>query len=349
MVPFGGWEMPVQYAPGIVKEHKTVREAVGLFDVSHMGQIAILGPHALAVVQKLITNDASILSDGAAQYTVMCNPSGGIIDDCIVYRRSAHDFLMVVNASNIDKDRTWVEEVANNDAVVVDESEATALLAVQGPLAVDLVARMAHADLGAVPRFHFSRCRVAGVSCLAARTGYTGEDGFELACPAEASSSLWGALLEAGAPIGIRPIGLGARDTLRLEARLCLYGNDIDDTTSPLEAGLGWTVRLDAKEFVGKAALQAQKRAGLQRKLIGFRVEGRSIARHNYAILDRRRGTDATIGRVTSGNTGITVGGAIGMGYVPTEYAEAGSLITIDCRGKDATAIVVTGPFYRRG
>ncbi|HKE20101.1 MAG TPA: glycine cleavage system aminomethyltransferase GcvT [Kofleriaceae bacterium] len=348
MVEFGGWEMPLQYQ-GIVAEHRAVRSAVGLFDVSHMGEVALRGPAAGDAVQRLITNDAAKLEDGSALYTVMCLPDGGIVDDCIVYRRAADDYMIIVNASNAAKDLAWVRQHAGA-AAVTDESDETALIAVQGPAAVALCARLAEAaDLAGVGRFHFARCRIAGVPCLAARTGYTGEDGFELACPADRAADLWSALLAEGAADGVQPIGLGARDTLRLEARLCLYGNDIDETTTPLEAGLGWVVKLDAGDFVGRDALARQKVAGVKRSLVGFRIDGRGIARHGYAIVDRALEGDPVIGQVTSGTTGITVGGAIGMGYVPVSHAAAGRELTVDCRGKDVTAHIVKGPFYQRG
>ena len=254
--------------------------------------------------------------------------------------------MIIVNASNTPKDLAWIREHAGG-ADVVDESAATGLIAVQGPQAVPLLAGLAEgADLAAVKRFHFARCRVAGVPVLAARTGYTGEDGFELACPADQTAALWRALLAAG----LAPIGLGARDTLRLEARLSLYGNDIDETTTPYEAGLGWVVKPDAKDFIGKEALLRQKAEGLRRTLVGFRIDGRGIARHDYPIVDRALTGDAqVIGRVTSGTTGITVGGAIGLGYVPASRGAPGTQLTIDCRGKDVAATVVKGPFYQRG
>jgi aminomethyltransferase len=351
MVEFGGWHMPLQYQ-GIVAEHRTVRTQVGLFDVSHMGEVALRGPGAAAAVQHLITNDASKLADGAALYTLMCTPTGGIVDDCIVYRRAADDYLIVVNASNQAKDLAWIRAHAGA-AEVADESDQTALIAVQGPSAVALCDRLADADLSAVKRFRFARCQLAGVPCMAARTGYTGEDGFELACPADRAAQLWTALLSEGEADGAAPIGLGARDTLRLEARLCLYGNDIDETTTPLEAGLGWAVKLDAGDFIGRDALARQKAEGPRRSLVGFRIDGRGVARHGYPIVDRaldaKDGDDQVIGRVTSGTTGITVGAAIGMGYVPVSHAAAGAALTIDCRGKDVTALVVKGPFYQRG
>jgi len=343
LIDFGGWEMPVQYKTGIIKEHKAVRDNAGIFDVSHMGEAWLRGPRALDTVQRIVTNDAGKLRDGQAMYTVMCYPHGGIVDDCIVYRRSADEYLIVLNASNTDKDLAWLREHAGEGVTVDDQSEATALIAAQGPNAVAMVDALAAADLSAVPRFAFAETEVAGVSALCARTGYTGEDGFELACPAADAVRVWDALLEAGAA----PIGLGARDTLRLEARLCLYGNDIDETTNPHEAGLAWVVKPAAKDFIGKEALLEAKAAGISRKLIGFVIHERAIARHGYSIIDRGA-ADPVIGQVTSGTKGISVDGAIGMGYVPADRAAPGSIITIDCRGKDIAATVVKGPFYKR-
>jgi len=345
MVEFGGWEMPLQYQ-GIIAEHRAVRSSVGLFDVSHMGEVSLRGPRAAEAVQRIVTNAVGKLDDGAAMYTPMCYPDGGIVDDCIVYRRAADDYMVVVNASNTAKDLAWMQENAGPVAEVVDESEATGLIAVQGPAAVALVAKLADADIASVKRFRFARAAIAGVPCLACRTGYTGEDGFELACPADRAADLWSALMDGGGT----PIGLGARDTLRLEAKLCLYGNDIDQTTTPLEAGLGWVVKLDAGDFIGRDALARQKAEGVTRSLVGFRIDGRGIARHGYPIVDRARpAAEQVIGQVTSGTTGITVGGAIGMGYVPVASAAPGSELTVDCRGKDVAARVVKGAFYQRG
>jgi aminomethyltransferase len=359
IIDFGGWAMPVQYETGILKEHRAVRTAVGLFDVSHMGEAVLRGPRAAEAVQRLITNDVSRLADGAAMYTVMCYEHGGIVDDCIVYRRGATEFLIVLNASNTAKDLAWIREHALPFGVAVEDlSDATALIAVQGPRAVALVDSLGPAGhrglLAAVAPFRFAGAEIAGVACTAARTGYTGEDGFELACAAGDAERLWNALLERGQEHGVLPIGLGARDTLRLEARLCLYGNDIDETTNPYEAGLGWVVKPEAGDFIGKQALLAAKAAGIGRKLVGFEIEDRrGIARPGYPVVDRGRTGDAQpeariIGRVTSGTKGISVEGAIGMAYVPSEYAEPGSEITIDCRGKDVPATIVKGKFYRR-
>ena len=332
--------MPLSYT-SIMKEHKAVRSNAGIFDVSHMGQVAIVGEKALDCVQRLVTNDASALALGQAQYTVMCNQNGGIVDDCIVYRRGENDFLIVINAANIISDKAWMKQIVSSDAELQDESETTALIAIQGPNAREMTLGLSSPRLSEIAPFHFATETVAGVQCMVARTGYTGEDGFEISCKNSDAVRLWNALSKAGA----EPIGLGARDTLRLEARLCLYGNDIDATTSPYEAGLGWVVKPLIKDFVGKEALLAQKREGLKRKLVGFKVEGRGVPRPGYPILSS---TGEVIGQVTSGTTGITVGTGIGLGYVPTSNAVPGTEIQIDCRGKNAAAKVVKGPFYRR-
>jgi aminomethyltransferase len=333
VIDFGGWAMPVNYPSGILDEHKTVRSAAGLFDVSHMGEVVFRGPRAAEAVQKLVTNDVGKLVDGKAMYTVACRPHGGIVDDLIVYRQKADDFLIVVNAGNIDKDVAWFKEQTTL-CDVIDRSNEFALLAVQGPKAVALVQSLADAPVEKLPSFGFTRCRVGGSAVTVARTGYTGEDGFEIFAGSAEAPALWDQLIGAGA----RPIGLGARDTLRLEARLCLYGNDIDEEHTPLEAGLGWVMK--GRGYIGEEALAQQKAAGLQRKLVGFVMKERGIARHGYAIQEG--------GVVTSGTTGPTVGAAIGMGYVPSEKAEPGTSITIDCRGKPARAEIVKGPFYKR-
>lgn len=349
LIDFGGWEMPVQYPSGTIKEHHQVRNAGGLFDVCHMGEARLRGPGAFATIQRLVTNDVSKLVDGKALYTLMCYPNGGIVDDCIVYRVNEQEYFVVLNASNREKDLAWIREHVTEGCEVIDESDSTGLIAVQGPRAVELVNSLSPADLAAVPVFGFALAEIAGVPCMAARTGYTGEDGFELACPADQTLALWNALLEAGAPLGVGPIGLGARDTLRLEAKLSLYGNDIDENTTPLEAQLGWAVKLEGDDFIGRDALLEQKHQGVRRKLVGFKLEGRGIARHGYAVVDRSLGeSDQAIGTVTSGTTGITVGYPIGLAYVPTELATPGTQITIDCRGKDVAATIVKGKFYQR-
>lgn len=343
LIDFGGWHMPVSYPAGTIKEHKTVRESVGLFDVSHMGEAYFRGPKAREVIARITTNAVESAPVGKAVYTLLCLPSGGIVDDCIFYKRADDDFMVIFNAGNIAKDLAWFREHATMGCEIVDVSDETALIAVQGPKAIAMVESLSNGAVAGMPSFTFKDATVAGVSCIAARTGYTGEDGFELACRNEDAVALWNALLEAGG----QPIGLGARDSLRLESKLPLYGNDIDDEHTPLEAGLGWAVKLDKGDFIGASVLREQKAKGIQRQLIGFKIDEsvRAIARHGYPVLDSDR---APIGTVTSGGPGIVVGGSIGLAYVPVAFAAAGTKLTIDCRGKDATATVVSGKFYKR-
>lgn len=355
MIDFGGWDMPVSYPAGTIKEHKAVREGVGLFDVSHMGEAWLRGPRATEAVQRLTTNDVGGAAAGKAVYTLLCRPDGGIVDDCIFYKRSATEYFVIVNASNTVKDLSWIREQIGDLVDIEDVSAATALIAVQGPKAVALVDRLGDRSgggsgvLAAMPSFTFADATVAGVACVAARTGYTGEDGFELACGNDGAARLWAALLDVGAADGVQSCGLGARDSLRLESRLPLYGNDLDDTTSPLEAGLGWAVKLDKGDFLGRDALVAQKAAGLRRALTGFRIDDRAIARHGYPVVDRARPDgEQVIGTVTSGGPGISINGSIGLAYVPPTAAAPGASLTIDCRGKDVAATVVKGKFYKR-
>jgi aminomethyltransferase len=347
LIDFGGWDMPVQYPAGTIKEHKAVREAVGLFDVSHMGEARLVGPAAKATVAKLTTNAVESAPNGKAVYTLLCRPSGGVVDDCIFYKRSDTEFFVIVNASNRGKDLEWFRDHASTGCNVEDESDHTALIAVQGPKAVGMVDTLSGATLAGMPSFTFADATVAGVSVVAARTGYTGEDGFELACRDVDAPKLWAALLEAATPLGGLPIGLGARDSLRLESRLPLYGNDLDDDHTPLEAGLGWAVKLDKGEFLGRGAMLEQKASGLPRQLVGFTIaaDQRMIARHGYAIVE----SGQPVGVVTSGGPGIVVGGAIGLAYVPPRLAQPGTQLSIDCRGKLAPATVVSGKFYKRG
>ena len=351
LIDFGGWDMPVQYKAGTIKEHTTVRQSVGLFDVSHMGEAYLRGPRARQAVDKITTNAVGAAPIGKAVYTLLCRPDGGIVDDCIFYKRSETEFFVIVNASNQAKDLEWMREQVGDICEIEDVSDQLSLIAVQGPRAVEMVNALTNAtsnggNLSSLPVFGFTDAAVAGVRCIAARTGYTGEDGFELACSNEDAPKLWAALLDAATPLGGLPIGLAARDTLRLEAKLPLYGNDIDDTTSPLEAGLGWAVKLDKGEFLGRDALLKQKAAGLTRQLVGFRVadDVRAIARHGYNVVDG----DKVLGTVTSGGPGITVGGAIGLAYVPIALAATGTTIQLDCRGKHVAANVVAGKFYKR-
>jgi aminomethyltransferase len=346
MIDFGGWLMPVNYPAGILEEHKATRTAVGVFDVCHMGEVHFRGSRAGEAVQRLVTNQVAKLTDGRAMYTVACNPAGGIVDDLIVYRVKTDHFLIVVNASNVDKDfRHFVDQVGSW-CEIRNASDETGLISFQGPRAESALATLTRAPLASLKSFHFlTNVEVAGRPVWIARTGYTGEDGFEIFCTVPDAEPLWRALLDACAGLGGKPVGLGARDTLRLEARLSLYGNDLNDQTSPLEAGLGWVVKFDAGDFIGREALLRQQEAGLQRKLAGFVMIGRGIARHGYPILDA---SGAPIGEVTSGTVGPTVGKNIGLGYVPTALAHAGARLLIDCRGKLTEAEVVEGPFYRR-
>ena len=346
LIDFGGWDMPVQYPAGTIKEHKTVREALGLFDVSHMGEAIISGPGARAQVDAITTNNVAGAPVGKAVYTLLCHPNGGIVDDCIFYKRADDEYFVIINASNTGKDLEFFREHIHGPVNVEDKSDTTALIAVQGPKAVGVVDSLADGTLASMPSFTFTQANVAGVSAMVARTGYTGEDGFELACANADAPRLWMAILEAGKPHGALPIGLGARDSLRLEAKLPLYGNDLDDDHTPLEAGLGWAVKLDGREFLGAGALRKQKAEGLQRQLVGFKIadDQRAIARHGYPV----KVGGEPVGVVTSGGPGIFVGGSIGLAYVPTALAAAGTQLTIDCRGKDVPATVVSGKFYKR-
>jgi aminomethyltransferase len=343
IIEFGGWAMPVQYPTGIVAEHQRVRTACGMFDVSHMGELEVRGPRAGEAVQRVVTGAVARLAPGAALYTVACRPDGGIIDDLIVYRLAVDHFLVVVNASNIDKDHDWFRQSMGALAELVNRSDETALIAVQGPQAPATLAPLwAGPPLEAVRPFQLALGRVAGRPATAARTGYTGEDGFELFVAAADATAVWEALATGGA----WPIGLGARDTLRLEARLCLYGNDIDETTTPLEAGLGWVVKLEAGDFIGRAALEKQKAEGVRRRLVGMVMRERGIARHGYAI---QSPPGAPVGTITSGAPSPSTGQNIALGYVPTALAEPGQTLHVDCRGKLVRAEVVKGPFYKRG
>jgi aminomethyltransferase len=346
IVPFAGWEMPVQYK-GVTEEHRAVRTAAGLFDVSHMGEIILTGEHAGQVVDYLVTNDTSRLVDGQALYTVACNEAGAILDDLIVYRIEAKRWLIVCNASNREKIAAHFRAAADNHCTFEDASDKTALLALQGPKAFEIATR-AGGDgprLSETASFHFRDAILANVRCTVARTGYTGEDGIEIFCAPSDARQLWRTLLDAGGPLGIEAAGLGARDTLRLEARLSLYGNDIDETTNPIEAGLGWVVKLGKGDFLGKEALAKLKAEGPKRKLIGFEMTGRGIARHGYPFVDKAGGK---VGVCTSGSPGPTVGKNIGLGYLPTSMAEVGTGFLVDCRGRTVEAVVVKTPFYKR-
>lgn len=331
--------MPVQYR-GIVEEHRTVRSRVGLFDVSHMGEFEIDGAGALDAVQRLTTNDAAGLEIGQLQYSLLCYPDGGIVDDATVYRLGAEHFMITVNASNIDKDWAWVTEQA--PAAWRNESATTGLIAVQGPRAEALVNRLADREVTAIGYFRFARGTVAGVPALISRSGYTGEDGFELYVPWHEAPRLWQALLEEGAADGVAPIGLGARDTLRLEMRYALYGNDIDQTTNPLEAGLGWVVKPAKGAFVGRDAIERVRAGGPRRRLVGLEMAERAVARHGYSVVRDGR----AIGVVTSGSYGPSVDRSIALAYVETAHAAIDTELGVDIRGQARPARVVRTPFY---
>jgi aminomethyltransferase len=346
MVPFTGFELPIQYQ-GISAEHEAVRERAGLFDVSHMGELELRGPGALAVANRVITNDLERIDNGQALYTCCCNESGVILDDLLVYRSDPERVLIVCNASNREKIVAHVQSHADGQCEFDDQSDATALIALQGPKALDIL-KAAGCDLDVsenLAAFRFANAHVASKSCVVARTGYTGEDGVELFVANDDAVGVWTALLDAGESHGIQPAGLGARNTLRMEAKLALYGNDIDESTNPLEAGLGWTVKLDKADFVGKEAIAAAKAAGLTRKLIGFEMRGRGVARDGYPLLDAA-GTQ--IGHCTSGGPSPTLGTNIGLGYVEKSSAKTGTALQVDCRGRIVPAEVVKTPFYKR-
>jgi aminomethyltransferase len=345
LVPFAGYEMPVQYPSGITAEHRAVRTAAGLFDVSHMGEFEVRGPQALDLVQHVTTNDASRLEVGQAQYSTLPAEDGTLLDDLLVYRFDDH-YLLVVNASNRERDLEWIRRFAGRfDAELRDRSDEIALLALQGPKAAAVLAPLTDVDLESIAYYHFREGRVAGRPAVVSRTGYTGEDGFELYVANEDAAPLWRALLEAGAPEGVVPAGLGARDSLRLEMGYALYGNDLDERRTPLEAGLGWVVKLDKGEFVGRDALVRQKEAGVAERLAGFRLLERGFPRHGYPV--RHEGEPA--GEVTSGVLSPSLGQGIGMAYLPAAAAKPGTRIEVMIRDQPVPAEVVRPPFYREG
>ena len=344
MVPFAGYNMPVSYE-GVTVEHQTVREGVGVFDVSHMGEFLIEGPRALELIQKVTSNDASKLEVGRAQYSCFPNETGGIVDDLIVYKVKPETYLLVVNASNIDKD--WDHISKYNEAIGAEMrnlSEAYSLLAIQGPKASEAMQSLSSVDLAGIPFYHFEVGDFAGIPhVIISATGYTGSGGFEIYCKNEEVQQVWDRVLEAGASYGIKPIGLAARDTLRLEMGYCLYGNDINDTTSPLEAGLGWITKF-TKDFVNSEGLKAQKESGVTRKLVGFELSERGIPRQGYTLTDPEGNP---IGEVTSGTMSPSLGKGIGLGYVPLSHAKPGTPIGVQIRKKNLAAIVAKPPFYK--
>ncbi len=341
MVPFAGYNMPVRYSSDL-EEHHTVRQGVGVFDVSHMGEFKIEGPAALDLIQRVTSNDASKLVDGQAQYSCLPNDTGGIVDDLLVYRIKEHDYLLVVNASNIEKDWNWISKYNTHGAIMKNISDDLCLFAVQGPKAVPVLQKLTQVQLHEIKYYHFAVGEFAGEQeVIISNTGYTGAGGFEIYVNKAKAEKVWKALFEAGAPEGIKPIGLGARDTLRLEMGFCLYGNDIDDTTSPLEGGLGWITKF-TKSFTNAEALKKQKEAGVTRKLVGFKMIDKGFPRHDYAL---KNAAGEVIGKVTSGTISPVLGIGIGMGYVTSAHAQPGSEIFVDVRGKSLKAEVSKVPF----
>ncbi len=344
MVDFAGWRMPVQYS-GLMDEHVAVRGRAGLFDVSHMGEIRLRGNDALAMVQRLTVNDASIIEDGQAQYTAMVNDEGGIIDDLLVYRMAADEYLLVVNAGTTAKDYQWIESHLQGDVTIANESDDWAQVALQGPAAAAVLSRVVELDLATIGYYRFVVHQYGGQPAIISRTGYTGEDGFEIYLAPAQATEFADAILEAGHDDGVIPAGLGARDTLRLEAGMMLYGNDMDENRSPIEAKLGWIVKPDKGDFIGRDALVRQKTEGTAERIVAFKAVGRGIPRHGYTLLD---GQGNRVGEVTSGTFSPTLKEGIGMGYVETALASAEIQIFIEMRGKSVEARTVKPPFYRR-
>ena len=344
ILPFAGYNMPILYE-GVNAEHETVRNAVGVFDVSHMGEFLISGPNALALIQKVTTNDAATLTVGRAQYSCLPNNDGGIVDDLIIYKMKEEQYLLVVNASNIEKDWNWISSHNDVNAEMKDLSESYSLLAIQGPKAIEAMQSLTTVNLSAIKYYHFEVGPFAGIeNVIISATGYTGSGGFEIYCKNDEVEQIWNKAFEAGAAFGIKPIGLAARDTLRLEMGFCLYGNDINDTTSPIEAGLGWITKF-TKEFVNSEKLKVEKELGTVRKLVGFELVGRGVPRQDYEIVDK---DGNLIGIVTSGTMAPSLNKGIGLGYVTTPFSTPDSEIYIRIRKNDVLAKVVKLPFYKK-
>ena len=343
MVPFAGYNMPVQYE-GVNAEHETVRKGVGVFDVSHMGEFFLRGKHALDLIQLVTSNDASVLTDGRAQYSCMPNDKGGIVDDLLVYKIADEHYMLVVNASNIEKDWAWISKHNTFGVEMENASDAYSLLAIQGPKALEALQPLTSVNLSEIAYYHFTIGEFAGIKdVIISATGYTGAGGVEIYVKNKDIRHVWEKVFEAGKAFGIKPIGLGARDTLRLEMGFCLYGNDIDDTTSPLEAGLGWITKF-TKDFVNSTTLKLQKEQGVSRKLVAFEMQEKAIPRHGYDIVDEK---GVVIGKVTSGTMSPSLGKGIGLGYVPVAYAKVGSTIWVQIRKNQVPATVVKLPFYK--
>jgi aminomethyltransferase len=344
IVEFGGYEMPVQYT-GILEEHNRVRESVGMFDVSHMGEVEVWGRGALDFVQKITVNDASKLHEGRVQYSAMCYETGGIVDDLLVYHMGDH-YMLVINAANIPKDLDWLQKHVSGDVRLKNRTDDISLLAVQGPKSLATLQKLTQADLSSLEYYHFLRHKLAGVDMIISRTGYTGELGFELYFPSDVKTGemMWNTIMDAGKEFSIGPVGLGARDTLRLEMGFCLYGHDIDQTTHPLEAGLGWITKLDKGDFVGAEAIRSAKRQGMKRKLVGFSVNDKAFPRQGYAI----QSNNTPIGNVTSGMFSPVLDKSVGLGYVSLEYSKVGTPISIMIRNKPVPAVVAPFPFIKK-
>ena len=353
LVDFGGWELPVQYS-GVMDEHRACRQAAGLFDVSHMGEVLVQGPGAEAYLNHLVSNNVGKLAVLQAQYTVMCNPDGGIVDDLVIYRRAPESFLVVVNAANTDKDFAWMQKIAGEFRAqssapfsLTNASAEFTQIAIQGPLAAQILQTLTDTPLAPIKTYWFAEGKVLGsIPAVLARTGYTGEDGFEVYVPWNKGPEVWRALMEAGQPLGLKPCGLGARDTLRLEMKYPLYGNELSDTTLPLEANLGWVVKLDKVDFVGKKALVQAKEAGLKRSLVGLKLLDRGIPRQGYPIWDASGAQ--IIGELTSGTQSPSLQQAIGIGYVASTSAAIGTRVLVEIRGNKIAAEIIPTPFYKR-
>lgn len=342
IVEFAGYLMPIQYA-GIIQEHRRVRTSVGLFDVSHMGEFFVGGDTALQYLQKVTINDVSKLSINQVQYSAMCYQDGGIVDDLLIYKFSDH-YIVVVNAANLQKDWKWMNDNLIQGTRIKDISDDTSLLALQGPKSIDTLQKLTNVKLDQLNYYWMTSGTVSGVNMIISRTGYTGEPGFELCFQRDSSEQIWDVLMQAGKEFDIEPVGLGARDTLRLEMKYCLYGNDIDETTNPLEAGLGWITRLEKDNFIGKPAIEKVKRDGLTRKLVGFELEGKAFPRHGYSIF----GNGQEIGHVTSGTFSPMLEKGIGVGYVNIDYSKVDTRIEVNIRGKHIPGVIVKTPFYKK-
>lgn len=348
LIDFGGWELPVQYS-GVIDEHTTCRTAAGLFDVSHMGEIRVEGGDAERFLYHLVSNDVSKIAIGQAQYSILCQPDGGAVDDLIVYRRAEGRFLICVNASNTEKDFTWMKQVHEGGRFACkleDVSAEWSQIAIQGPKAEAIMQTLTRAKLSEIKPFHFIEDWVAGISVITSRTGYTGEDGFEIYIPWSDAPKVWTALLEKGAPLGLKPCGLGARDTLRLEVKYPLYGQELSSQINPLEAGLGWAVKLDKSDFIGRDALIKIKEAGLKRKLVGIEIKGAGIPRTGYKLYDATGTRD--VGYITSGTQSPMSKKSIGIAYIETALASVGSSVLVEIRANKIPAEVVATPFYKR-